>query len=186
MMLLNLDKLDLKNEEVRNALKKFYLDISPNEPIEWFKEETGLEKWVLYRKDQYEIDTDLFGRKFLHFCGNLDSIIEVPLGLSSCYYMFSDSVTGTHVNLAMFRDQKVIDTRNMFFNNYNVMSIDLSLLNLNYLQCSDFMFAEALDLRSIKFPQNLTQFPYSTGLFMGCSRLKNIDTNNYNLFKDFI
>lgn len=186
MMQLDFNKLDFDNEIIRDSIKDFYSDLFPDWRFEWFKEETGLEKWVLYRLDQYKIDINLSRKRFLHYCGDKDSVIEVPLGVSSCYYMFSDNVTGTDINLAMFHNQNIVDTRSMFFNNYNVRSIDLSLLNLNYLQCSDFMFAEALDLRSIKFPQNLTKFPYSVGLFMGCSRLKSIDTNNYKLFKEFI
>lgn len=177
-----MSELDYDKKKTRKVVKEFCKILFPEIPYKWFKEDTGLENWVLYREDQFIVDRDLYGRKFLHYCGDKDvDTIELPFGVSSTYYMFSDNVTGVEVKITVSLGQRIVDTRNMFFNNYTVKNIDLAQLDLSHLQCADFMFASACSLQNLIFQENLLRFPISNGLFMGCNRLEKI--NNHSLFK---
>lgn len=172
--IINFDKytLNVNSEEARkDCVRK--LKMLTGADFAWFKEERGLEHWVLYNTKMYEVVGGyMFSYEHLRYCPEYGPAPTLPFNTTSCYKMFNLYDKVENLNFSNFRTSHVVDMCSMFENWTRVKNIDLRTFNTENV--SDFcaMFngcdnVKFINVSSFKTPK-VENMSY---MFAGCVKL---------------
>ena len=161
----------VKKEINANSLAKY----------KWFKEETGLNHWVLYNTKMYEVKETFDRSRYLHYREGSALAPVIPINATSCHAMFRDCSNLTQVDLSDFDTSNVTDMCFMFHNCERLKGIELNNFNTSNVtdMCSMFEYCKALaqlDLSNF----NTSRVVNMCNMFSGCSNLTMLNLSSFN------
>lgn len=104
--------VDLNNEDARKECR-LKLNEDTGRDFNWFREETGLNNWVLYDGKMYTVEHD-GNYLFLHYIEDCGRNPIIPINASSCYRMFSDYKILAEMDFNDFSTENIIVMDYMF------------------------------------------------------------------------
>ena len=119
--------VDLYNEDARKECR-LKLNEDTGRDFNWFKEETGLNNWVLYDSKMYAVEHD-GNYLFLHYIEDCGKDPIIPINASSCHRMFSNYKILTELDFNSFSTVNVIIMDYMFADSLYFEHLDLSSFN---------------------------------------------------------
>ena len=148
-----------------------------NKTYEWFREETGDKRLVLFDTSMYKVKRIKGGPCFLHYIGDSTLAPELPINASSCAFMFAFRKDLKKINLSNFSTEGVITTKGMFAFCDNLEELDTSLLNTESVVDYTDMFRGCKALTQLDLCRfSLQDAKRTRGMFLGCTSLKEILT----------
>ena len=90
---------------------KLDLRIRTSKNYEWFREETGDKRLVLFDTSMYKVKRIKGGPCFLHYIGDSTLALELPINASSCAFMFAFRKDLKKINLSNFSTEGVVTTK---------------------------------------------------------------------------
>ena len=180
--------VDLYNEDARKECR-LKLNEDTGRDFNWFKEETGLNNWVLYDSKMYAVEHD-GNYLFLHYIEDCGKDPIIPINASSCHRMFSNYKILTELDFNSFSTVNVIIMDYMFVDSLYFEHLDLSSFNTANLRTMNYMFCGCTYLQDV----NLSSFnnfkmynvKSTAKMFAHCHELKQIIFNyfdGYNLLE---
>ena len=156
---------------------KLDLRIRTNKNYEWFREETGDKRLVLFDTSMYKVKRIKGGPCFLHYIGDSTLAPELPINASSCAFMFAFRKDLKKINLSNFSTEGVVTTKGMFAFCSNLEELDTSLLNTESVVDYTDMFRGCKALTQLDLCRfSLQSAKRTRGMFLGCTSLKEILT----------
>lgn len=156
---------------------KLDLRIRTNKNYEWFREETGDKRLVLFDTSMYKVKRIKGGPCFLHYIGDSTLAPELPINASSCAFMFAFRNDLKKINLSNFNTEGVVTTKGMFAFCSNLEELDTSLLNTESVVDYTDMFRGCKALTKLDLCRfSLQSAKRTRGMFLGCTSLKEILT----------
>ena len=148
-----------------------------NKTYEWFREETGDKRLVLFDTSMYKVKRIKGGPCFLHYIGDSTLAPELPINASSCAFMFAFRKDLKKINLSNFSTEGVVTTKGMFAFCDNLKELDTSLLNTESVVDYTDMFRGCKALTQLDLCRfSLQDAKRTRGMFLGCTSLKEILT----------
>lgn len=167
------------NLRTQKDMAKCKLDLKKrtNKTYEWFREETGDKRLVLFDTSMYKVKRIKGGPCFLHYIGDSTLAPELPINASSCAFMFAFRKDLKKINLSNFSTEGVVTTKGMFAFCDNLEELDTSLLNTESVVDYTDMFRGCKALTQLDLCRFSLQGAKRTrGMFLGCTSLKEILT----------
>lgn len=167
------------NLRTKEDMAKCKLDLKKrtNKTYEWFREETGDKRLVLFDTSMYKVKRIKGGPCFLHYIGDSTLAPELPINASSCAFMFAFRKDLKKINLSNFSTEGVVTTKGMFAFCDNLEELDTSLLNTESVVDYTDMFRGCKALTQLDLCRFSLQGAKRTrGMFLGCTSLKEILT----------
>lgn len=167
------------NLRTQEDMAKCKLDLKKrtNKTYEWFREETGDKRLVLFDTSMYKVKRIKGGPCFLHYIGDSTLAPELPINASSCAFMFAFRKDLKKINLSNFSTEGVVTTKGMFAFCDNLEELDTSLLNTESVVDYTDMFRGCKALTQLDLCRFSLQGAKRTrGMFLGCTSLKEILT----------
>lgn len=156
---------------------KLDLRIRTSKNYEWFREETGDKRLVLFDTSMYKVKRIKGGPCFLHYIGDSTLTPELPINASSCAFMFAFRKDLKKINLSNFSTEGVVTTKGMFAFCNNLEELDTSLLNTESVVDYTDMFRGCKALTQLDLCRfSLQSAKRTRGMFLGCTSLKEILT----------
>lgn len=156
---------------------KLDLRIRTSKNYEWFREETGDKRLVLFDTSMYKVKRIKGGPCFLHYIGDSTLAPELPINASSCAFMFAFRKDLKKINLSNFSTEGVVTTKGMFAFCNNLEELDTSLLNTESVVDYTDMFRGCKALTQLDLCRfSLQSAKRTRGMFLGCTSLKEILT----------
>lgn len=156
---------------------KLDLRIRTSKNYEWFREETGDKRLVLFDTSMYKVKRIKGGPCFLHYIGDSTLAPELPINASSCAFMFAFRKDLKKINLSNFSTEGVVTTKGMFAFCDNLEELDTSLLNTESVVDYTDMFRGCKALTQLDLCRfSLQNAKRTRGMFLGCTSLKEILT----------
>lgn len=156
---------------------KLDLRIRTSKNYEWFREETGDKRLVLFDTSMYKVKRIKGGSCFLHYIGDSTLTPELPINASSCAFMFAFRKDLKKINLSNFSTEGVVTTKGMFAFCNNLEELDTSLLNTESVVDYTDMFRGCKALTQLDLCRfSLQSAKRTRGMFLGCTSLKEILT----------
>lgn len=156
---------------------KLDLRIRTSKNYEWFREETGDKRLVLFDTSMYKVKRIKGGPCFLHYIGDSTLTPELPINASSCAFMFAFRKDLKKINLSNFSTEGVVTTKGMFAFCSNLEELDTSLLNTESVVDYTDMFRGCKALTQLDLCRfSLQSAKRTRGMFLGCTSLKEILT----------
>lgn len=148
-----------------------------NRTYEWFREETGDKRLVLFDTSMYKVKRIKGGPCFLHYIGDSTLAPELPINASSCAFMFAFRKDLKKINLSNLSTEGVVTAKGMFAFCDNLEELDTSLLNTESVVDYTDMFRGCKALTQLDLCRFSLQGAKRTrGMFLGCTSLKEILT----------
>lgn len=167
------------NLRTQEDMAKCKLDLKKrtNKTYEWFREETGDKRLVLFDTSMYKVKRIKGGPCFLHYIGDSTLAPELPINASSCAFMFAFRKDLKKINLSNFSTEGVVTTKGMFAFCDNLEELDTSLLNTESVVDYTDMFRGCKALTQLDLCRfSLQDAKRTRGMFLGCTSLKEILT----------
>lgn len=167
------------NLRTQEDMAKCKLDLKKrtNKTYEWFREETGDKRLVLFDTSMYKVKRIKGGPCFLHYIGDSTLAPELPINASSCAFMFAFRKDLKKINLSNFSTEGVVTTKGMFAFCDNLKELDTSLLNTESVVDYTDMFRGCKALIQLDLCRfSLQDAKRTRGMFLGCTSLKEILT----------
>ena len=167
------------NLRTQEDMAKCKLDLKKrtNKTYEWFREETGDKRLVLFDTSMYKVKRIKGGPCFLHYIGDSTLAPELPINASSCAFMFAFRKDLKKINLSNFSTEGVVTTKGMFAFCNNLEELDTSLLNTESVVDYTDMFRGCKALTQLDLCRfSLQSAKRTRGMFLGCTSLKEILT----------
>lgn len=156
---------------------KLDLRIRTSKNYEWFREETGDKRLVLFDTSMYKVKRIKGGPCFLHYVGDSTLATELPINASSCAFMFAFRKDLKKINLSDVSTEGVVTTKGMFAFCDNLEELDTSLLNTESVVDYTDMFRGCKALTQLDLCRfSLQNAKRTRGMFLGCTSLKEILT----------
>lgn len=156
---------------------KLDLRIRTSKNYEWFREETGDKRLVLFDTSMYKVKRIKGGSCFLHYICDSTLTPELPINASSCAFMFAFRKDLKKINLSNFSTEGVVTTKGMFAFCNNLEELDTSLLNTESVVDYTDMFRGCKALTQLDLCRfSLQSAKRTRGMFLGCTSLKEILT----------
>jgi len=104
---------------------------------------------VEYDNAEFEILTNYYKEKYLHYIGNGKNITN-PKGNTSCYAMFH-KFKGTSLDLSNFDTKNITRMGFMFSNCSNLEQLNLSNFDTSNVKYTNGMFSNCKKTKKVKF-----------------------------------
>lgn len=173
--------LNVNSKAEREHVKK---EINANSlaKYKWFKEETGLNHWVLYNTKMYEVKETFDRSRYLH-CREGSALAPViPINATSCHAMFRDCSNLTQVDLSDFDTSNVTDMCFMFHNCERLKGIELNNFNTSNVTDMSSMFEYCKALAQLDLSNfNTSRVVNMCNMFSGCSNLTMLNLSSFNI-----
>lgn len=161
----------VKKEINANSLAKY----------KWFKEETGLNHWVLYNTKMYEVKETFDRSRYLHYREGSALAPVIPINATSCHAMFRDCSNLTQVDLSDFDTSNVTDMCFMFHNCERLKGIELNNFNTSNVTDMSSMFEYCKALAQLDLSNfNTSRVVNMCNMFSGCSNLTMLNLSSFN------
>lgn len=168
---LKVEREQIKKEINTNSLAKY----------KWFKEETGLNHWVLYNTKMYEVKETFDHSRYLHYREGSSLAPVIPVNASSCHAMFRDCSNLTQIDLSNFDTSQVTDMCFMFYNCERLKEIDLNNFNTSNVTDMSSMFEYCKALAKLDLSNfNTSRVVNMCNMFSGCSNLTTLNLSSFN------
>lgn len=168
---LKVEREQIKKEINTNSLAKY----------KWFKEETGLNHWVLYNTKMYEVKETFDHSRYLHYREGSSLAPVIPVNASSCHAMFRDCSNLTQIDLSNFDTSQVTDMCFMFHNCERLKEIDLNNFNTSNVTDMSSMFEYCKALAQLDLSNfNISRVVNMCNMFSGCSNLTMLNLSSFN------
>ena len=175
--------LNVNSKAEREQVKK---EINANSlaKYKWFKEETGLNHWVLYNTKMCEVKETFDRSRYLHYREGSALAPVIPINATSCHAMFRDCSNLTQIDLSNFDTSQVNGMRFMFGYCKALTQLDLSSFDTSKVIYMDSMFRGCKALIQLDLSGFITgDIVDMSEMFSGCSNLMQLDLSNFNTFK---
>lgn len=171
--------VDLNNEDARKECR-LKLNEDTGRDFNWFREETGLNNWVLYDSKMYTVEHD-GNYLFLHYIEDCGKDPIIPINGSSCYRMFSNYKILSELDFNNFSTVNVIIMDYMFTDSPYFEQLDLSSFNTENLRTMNYMFKDCTNLLSVKLDSfDTSNVDLMEGVFEHCTEVKELDLNSFS------
>lgn len=172
--------LNVNSKAEREQVKK---EINANSlaKYKWFKEETGLNHWVLYNTKMCEVKETFDRSRYLHYREGSALAPVIPINATSCHAMFRDCSNLTQIDLSDFDTSNITDMCFMFHNCERLKEIDLNNFNTSNVTDMSFMFEYCKALAKLD-PSNFntSKVINMCSMFSGCSNLTTLNLSSFN------
>lgn len=171
--------VDLYNEDARKECR-LKLNEDTGRDFNWFKEETGLNNWVLYDSKMYAVEHD-GNYLFLHYIEDCGKDPIIPINASSCHRMFSNYKIVTELDFNSFSTVNVIIMDYMFADSLYFEHLDLSSFNTANLRTMNYMFKGCTNLLSVKLDSfDTSNVDLMEGVFEHCTEIRELDLSSFS------
>lgn len=171
--------VDLYNEDARKECR-LKLNEDTGRDFNWFKEETGLNNWVLYDSKMYTVEHD-GNYLFLHYIEDCGKDPIIPINASSCHRMFSNYKILTELDFNSFSTINVIIMDYMFADSLYFEHLDLSSLNIANLRTMNYMFCGCTYLQDVNLSSfNTDRVDFMEGVFEHCTEIRELDLSSFS------
>ena len=171
--------VDLYNEDARKECR-LKLNEDTGRDFNWFKEETGLNNWVLYDSKMYAVEHD-GNYLFLHYIEDCGKDPIIPINASSCHRMFSNYKILTELDFNSFSTVNVIIMDYMFADSLYFEHLDLSSFNTANLRTMNYMFCGCTYLLSVKLDSfDTSNVDLMEGVFEHCTEIRELDLSSFS------
>lgn len=171
--------VDLYNEDARKECR-LKLNEDTGRDFNWFKEETGLNNWVLYDSKMYAVEHD-GNYLFLHYIEDCGKDPIIPINASSCHRMFSNYKILTELDFNSFSTVNVIIMDYMFADSLYFEHLDLSSFNTANLRTMNYMFKGCTNLLSVKLDSfDTSNVDLMEGVFEHCTEIRELDLSSFS------
>lgn len=171
--------VDLYNEDARKECR-LKLNEDTGRDFNWFKEETGLNNWVLYDSKMYAVEHD-GNYLFLHYIEDCGKDPIIPINASSCHRMFSNYKVLTELDFNSFSTVNVIIMDYMFADSLYFEHLDLSSFNTANLRTMNYMFKGCTNLLSVKLDSfDTSNVDLMEGVFEHCTEIRELDLSSFS------
>lgn len=171
--------VDLYNEDARKECR-LKLNEDTGRDFNWFKEETGLNNWVLYDSKMYAVEHD-GNYLFLHYIEDCGKDPIIPINASSCHRMFSNYKILTELDFNSFSTVNVIIMDYMFVDSLYFEHLDLSSFNTANLRTMNYMFKGCTNLLSVKLDSfDTSNVDLMEGVFEHCTEIRELDLSSFS------
>lgn len=173
--------VDLYNEDARKECR-LKLNEDTGRDFNWFKEETGLNNWVLYDSKMYAVEHD-GNYLFLHYIEDCGKDPIIPINASSCHRMFSNYKILTELDFNSFSTVNVTIMDYMFADSLYFEHLDLSSFNTANLRTMNYMFKGCTYLQDVNLSSfNTDRVDFMEGVFYRCESLEKINLTNFKMY----
>lgn len=171
--------VDLYNEDARKECR-LKLNEDTGRDFNWFKEETGLNNWVLYDSKMYAVEHD-GNYPFLHYIEDCGKDPIIPINASSCHRMFSNYKILTELDFNSFSTVNVTIMDYMFADSLYFEHLDLSSFNTANLRTMNYMFKGCTNLLSVKLDSfDTSNVDLMEGVFEHCTEIRELDLSSFS------
>lgn len=171
--------VDLYNEDARKECR-LKLNEDTGRDFNWFKEETGLNNWVLYDSKMYAVEHD-GNYLFLHYIEDCGKDPIIPINASSCHRMFSNYKILTELDFNSFSTVNVTIMDYMFADSLYFEHLDLSSFNTANLRTMNYMFKGCTNLLSVKLDSfDTSNVDLMEGVFEHCTEIRELDLSSFS------
>lgn len=171
--------VDLYNEDARKECR-LKLNEDTGRDFNWFKEETGLNNWVLYDSKMYAVEHD-GNYLFLHYIEDCGKDPIIPINASSCHRMFSNYKIVTELDFNSYSTVNVIIMDYMFADSLYFEHLDLSSFNTANLRTMNYMFKGCTNLLSVKLDSfDTSNVDLMEGVFEHCTEIRELDLSSFS------
>lgn len=171
--------VDLYNEDARKECR-LKLNEDTGRDFNWFKEETGLNNWVLYDSKMYTVEHD-GNYLFLHYIEDCGKDPIIPINVSSCHRMFSNYKILTELDFNSFSTVNVTIMDYMFADSLYFEHLDLSSFNTANLRTMNYMFKGCTNLLSVKLDSfDTSNVDLMEGVFEHCTEIRELDLSSFS------
>ena len=133
---------------------------------------------VEYDNTEFEILTNYYKEKYLHYIGNGKNITN-PRGNTSCYAMFRN-YKGTNLDLSNFTTSNIVNMYCIFSYCDNLEIVDLSNFNTEKVKNMRGMFSYCNKLKQVNLSNiNIHNTKYLNEMFANCKSLKELDISDF-------
>lgn len=171
--------VDLYNEDARKECR-LKLNEDTGRDFNWFREETGLNNWVLYDSKMYTVEHD-GNYLFLHYIEDCGKDPIIPINVSSCHRMFSNYKILTELDFNSFSTVNVTIMDYMFADSLYFEHLDLSSFNTANLRTMNYMFKGCTNLLSVKLDSfDTSNVDLMEGVFEHCTEIRELDLSSFS------
>lgn len=171
--------VDLYNEDARKECR-LKLNEDTGRDFNWFREETGLNNWVLYDSKMYTVEHD-GNYLFLHYIEDCGKDPIIPIDVSSCHRMFSNYKILTELDFNSFSTVNVTIMDYMFADSLYFEHLDLSSFNTANLRTMNYMFKDCTNLLSVKLDSfDTSNVDLMEGVFEHCTEIRELDLSSFS------
>lgn len=171
--------VDLYNEDARKECR-LKLNEDTGRDFNWFREETGLNNWVLYDSKMYTVEHD-GNYLFLHYIEDCGKDPIIPINVSSCHRMFSNYKILTELDFNSFSTVNVTIMDYMFADSLYFEHLDLSSFNTANLRTKNYMFKGCTNLLSVKLDSfDTSNVDLMEGVFEHCTEIRELDLSSFS------
>lgn len=171
--------VDLYNEDARKECR-LKLNEDTGRDFNWFREETGLNNWVLYDSKMYTVEHD-GNYLFLHYIEDCGKDPIIPINVSSCHRMFSNYKILTELDFNSFSTVNVTIMDYMFADSLYFEHLDLSSFNTANLRTMNYMFKCCTNLLSVKLDSfDTSNVDLMEGVFEHCTEIRELDLSSFS------
>lgn len=172
--------LNVNSKAEREQIKK-EINTDSLTQYKWFKEETGLNHWVLYNTKMYEVKETFDRSRYLHYREGSALAPVIPVNASSCHAMFRDCSNLTQIDLSNFDTSQITDMCFMFHNCERLKEIDLNNFSTSNVTDMSSMFEYCKALAQLDLSNfNTSRVVNMCNMFSGCSNLTMLNLSNFN------
>lgn len=171
--------VDLYNEDARKECR-LKLNEDTGRDFNWFREETGLNNWVLYDSKMYTVEHD-GNYLFLHYIEDCGKDPIIPINVSSCHRMFSNYKILTELDFNSFSTVNVTIMDYMFADSLYFEHLDLSSFNTANLRTMNYMFKGCTNLLYVKLDSfDTSNVDLMEGVFEHCTEIRELDLSSFS------
>ena len=171
----------MHNEAARKECR-LKLNEDTGRDFNWFREETGLNNWVLYDSKMYTVEHD-GSYLYLHYIEDCGRDPIMPINASSCYRMFSNYKILAELDFNSFSTVNVIVMDYMFADSPYFEHLDLSSFSTGNLRAMDYMFSGCTYLQDVDLSSFKTdRVDFMEGVFYRCENLEKINLTNFIMY----
>lgn len=169
--------VDLYNEDARKECR-LKLNEDTGRDFNWFREEIGLNNWVLYDSKMYTVEHD-GNYLFLHYIEDCGRNPIIPINASSCYRMFSNYKILAELDFNSFSTVNIIMMDYMFADSPYFEHLDLSSFSTENLRTMNYMFKGCTNLLSVKLDSfDTSNVDLMEGVFEHCTEIRELDLSS--------
>ena len=171
--------VDLYNEDARKECR-LKLNEDTGRDFNWFKEETGLNNWVLYDSKMYTVEHD-GNYLYLHYIEDCGRNPIIPINASSCHRMFSNYKILVELDFNSISTENVIVMDYMFADSPYFEHLDLSSFSTENLRAMNYMFSGCTNLLSVKLDSfDTSNVDLMEGVFEHCTEIRELDLRRFS------
>ena len=171
--------VDLYNEAARKECR-LKLNEDTGRDFNWFREETGLNNWVLYDSKMYTVEHD-GNYLYLHYIEDCGRDPIIPINASSCHRMFSNYKILAELDFNRFNTVNVILMDYMFSGCTNLLSVKLNSFDTSNVDLMEGVFERCTEIKELNLSSFSTIHAINVGkMFAYCTNLRKVNLSRFN------